>query len=57
MYFSLPSTQDANGNITVKEIYWKMNGPQVPVVLSPWGDGETPRVPLNVRLVQEDDFL
>lgn len=55
MQFSLPSTPDENGN--VKEIYWKMNGLQVPVVRPPVGDNQTAQVPLNVRLVREEDFL
>ncbi|KAI0922504.1 hypothetical protein AcW1_002875 [Taiwanofungus camphoratus] len=47
IHFSLPSD---------KEIYWKNNGLQVPVVRPPAGDFQTPQVPLNTRLVREDDF-
>lgn len=55
VHFSLPSTPDEAGHI--KEIYWKTNAVQVPVVRSPAGDGQTPQVPLDVRLVREDDYL
>ncbi|OBZ67348.1 hypothetical protein A0H81_12650 [Grifola frondosa] len=55
MHFSLPSAADENG--VKKEIYWKMNGLQVPVVRPPHGDFMTAQVPLDVRLVREDDFL
>ncbi|KAI0043396.1 cytochrome P450, partial [Auriscalpium vulgare] len=48
LHFSLPSDD--------KEIYWKINGLQVPVVRPPSGDGVTPAVPLDVRLVRESDF-
>jgi len=54
LHFSLPSEVDAQGNI--KEIYWKMNGLQVPVVRPPAGDNVTPRVPLTIRMVNKDDF-
>ncbi|EIM82072.1 cytochrome P450, partial [Stereum hirsutum FP-91666 SS1] len=55
VHFSLPSTPDETGHI--KEIYWKTNAVQVPVVRPPSGDGQTPQVPLDVRLVREDDYL
>lgn len=51
VHLSLPSTPDETGHI--KEIYWKT----VPVVRPPSGDGQTPQVPLDVRLVREDDYL
>ena len=54
IHFSLPSGVDASGR--KKEIYWKMNGPQIPVVRAPFGDGISPQVPLGVRLVKEVDF-
>ncbi|GJJ06130.1 hypothetical protein Clacol_000319 [Clathrus columnatus] len=54
LHFGLPSTPDAQGN--KKEIYWKMNGLQVPVVREPAGDGKTATVPLDVRKVNESDF-
>ncbi|KAI0047498.1 cytochrome P450, partial [Auriscalpium vulgare] len=47
LHFSLPSNKD---------IYWKINVLQVPVVRPPYGDGVTPTVPLDVRLVRESDF-
>ncbi|KZT05458.1 cytochrome P450 [Laetiporus sulphureus 93-53] len=50
----LPSEPDESGN--VKEIYWKMNGLQVPVVRLPFGDDRTPQVPLTIRRVEERDF-
>lgn len=56
MHFALPSTIDGSG--TPKEIYWKMNGLQVPVVRPPTGDDQTPQVPLYVKLISaEDDFI
>jgi hypothetical protein len=54
LHFVLPTDPDANGYI--KEIQWKMKAFHTPVVKPPAGDGETPAVPLNVRLVQEEDF-
>lgn len=54
MHFSLPSATDEHGNR--KEIYWMMNGLQVPVVRAPFGDGKTSQVPLDVRTVREEDF-
>ncbi|KZT00538.1 cytochrome P450 [Laetiporus sulphureus 93-53] len=51
----LPSEADESGN--VKEIYWKMNGLQVPVVRPPLGDDRMPQVPLMIRRVEEHDFL
>ncbi|KAF9243490.1 cytochrome P450 [Melanogaster broomeanus] len=55
IHFALPSIPDENGN--VKEIYWKVNGLQVPVVRSPAGDNTTAQVPLSLRMVQPGDFL
>ncbi|KAI0057347.1 cytochrome P450 [Artomyces pyxidatus] len=54
MQFSLPSAVDAFGNR--KEIYWRMDALQVPVVRSPAGDDRSAQVPLDVRLVNERDF-
>ena len=54
MHFSLPSSLDKDGN--KKEIYWKYDGIQVPIVIPPGGDGVTPQVPLDVRRVREEDF-
>ncbi|KAH9003045.1 cytochrome P450 [Lactarius hatsudake] len=54
MHFSLPSATDEHGNR--KEIYWMMNGLQVPVVRAPFGDGKTSQVPLDVRMVRKEDF-
>ncbi|KAH9899237.1 cytochrome P450 [Cubamyces lactineus] len=55
MHFALPSATDAAGSR--KEIYWRMDGLQVPVVLPPHGDHKTSQVPLDIRLVKERDFL
>ncbi|KAH0833223.1 cytochrome P450 [Lanmaoa asiatica] len=55
IHFALPSVPDGNGN--VKEIYWKINGLQVPVVRPPAGDDVTAQVPLDLRLVQPGDFV
>ncbi|KAG2368095.1 cytochrome P450 [Suillus spraguei] len=41
---------------TDKEIQWKLRAFHTPVVKPPGGDGVSPAVPLNVRLVQEEDF-
>ncbi|KIJ54811.1 hypothetical protein M422DRAFT_64043 [Sphaerobolus stellatus SS14] len=54
LHFSLPSSVDENGN--KKDIYWKINGLQVPVVRPPAGDFSTPQVPLDVRLATDEDF-
>ncbi|KAG2078916.1 cytochrome P450 [Suillus decipiens] len=54
LHFVLPTDPDANGH--VKEIQWKLKAFHTPVVKPPAGDGESPAVPLNVRLVQEEDF-
>lgn len=51
IHFALPSERDDNGN--VQEIYWKMSGFHTPVVKAPAGDGETPHLPLSLRLVRE----
>ncbi|KAG1879867.1 cytochrome P450 [Suillus subluteus] len=55
LHFSLPTDPDANGHI--KEIEWKLKAFHTPVVKSPAGDGVTPQVPLNVRMVREEDFV
>ena len=55
LHFSLPSAVDADG--VKKQIYWRMDGLQVPVVRPPHGDMKTMQVPLDVRLVQSSDFL
>ncbi|KAI0323815.1 cytochrome P450 [Cubamyces sp. BRFM 1775] len=49
MHFALPSATDAAGNR--KEIYWRMDGLQVPVVLPPHGDATTAQVPLDIRVI------
>jgi len=54
VHFTLPTDPGDDGHI--KEIEWKMKGFHIPVVKPPAGDGMTPQVPLNVRLVQEEDF-
>ncbi|KAG2142324.1 cytochrome P450 [Suillus bovinus] len=55
LHFSLPTERNAQGQ--VKEIQWKLQAFHIPVVKSPSGDGVTPQVPLNVRLVTKDDFI
>ncbi|KAF8134953.1 cytochrome P450 [Boletus edulis] len=55
IHFALSTIPDENGN--VKEIYWKINGLQVPVVRPPAGDDVTAQVPLSLRLVQPGDFI
>ncbi|KAI0676385.1 cytochrome P450 [Trametes maxima] len=55
MHFALPSAIDENG--MRKEIYWRMDGLQVPVVRPPHGDFKTSQVPLDVRLATAGDFL
>ncbi|TBU25896.1 cytochrome P450 [Dichomitus squalens] len=55
MHFSLPSAVDEAG--VRKEIHWRMDGLQVPVVRPPHGDLATMQVPLDIRLLKEDDFL
>jgi len=55
LHFGLPTDADSNGHI--KEIEWQLRGFHIPVVKPPAGDGITSQVPLNVRLVQEDDFI
>jgi hypothetical protein len=55
LHFVLPTDADANGH--VKEIEWKLKGFHIPVIKPPAGDGVTLQVPLNVRLVQEEDFI
>ncbi|KAF8875068.1 cytochrome P450 [Infundibulicybe gibba] len=54
MHFALPSEVGENGQ--VKEIYWKYNGLQVPVIQPPAGDFRTPQVPLTLRPVRDSDF-
>ncbi|KAG2121145.1 cytochrome P450 [Suillus cothurnatus] len=51
IHFALPSEPDENGH--VKETHWNMTGFHKPVVKAPAGDGETPHLPLSLRLVQE----
>ncbi|KAG0707374.1 cytochrome P450 [Suillus ampliporus] len=51
IHFALPSEPDATGH--VKELYWKMSGFHIPVVKAPAGDGETPNLPLSMRLVRK----
>ena len=55
LHFSLPSAVNEEG--VRKEIYWRMDGLQVPVVLPPHGDGKTTGVPLDIRAVKDSDFL
>ncbi|KAI0355985.1 cytochrome P450 [Trametes cingulata] len=55
LHFALPSAADADG--VRKDIYWSVNGLQVPLVRPPHGDGKTAQVPLDVRRVTEADFL
>lgn len=54
LHFALPTA--VNGDGVRKEIYWRIDGLQVPVVREPHGDFKTPQVPLVVRLVTEGDF-
>jgi cytochrome P450 len=51
IHFALPSEPDENGH--VKETHWNMTGFHKPVIKAPAGDGETPHLPLSLRLVQE----
>jgi hypothetical protein len=55
IHFALPASPDEHGH--VKQIYWKMNGLQVPVVRPPAGDHVTQQVPLDLRRVREEDFI
>lgn len=55
LHFSLPTEPNTQGH--VKEIQWKLRAFHIPVVKPPAGDGVTPQVPLNVRLVKKDDFI
>ncbi|KAG1746433.1 cytochrome P450 [Suillus lakei] len=55
LHFSLPTEQ--NTQVYVKEIQWKLQAFHIPVVKPPAGDGVTPQVPLNVRLVKKNDFI
>ncbi|KAG6334144.1 hypothetical protein ID866_4951 [Astraeus odoratus] len=54
LHFSLLNIPNEHGQI--KQIYWKINPLQVPVVRPPLGDGTSPQVPLWVRMVGEGDF-
>ncbi|KAF8522334.1 cytochrome P450 [Gautieria morchelliformis] len=54
VHLSLPASVDDNGH--PKEIYWKMNGLQVPVVRTPAGFNSIPQVPLDIRLIRDADF-
>ncbi len=54
LHFALPSAVDADG--VRKEIYWRMDVLQVPVVRPPHGDLKTTQAPLDIRLVRESDF-
>jgi hypothetical protein len=54
LHVALPANPNPLGH--VKEIEWKLRVFHIPVVKRPAGDGVTPQVPLNVRLVREEDF-
>jgi cytochrome P450 len=54
LHVALPANPNPLGH--VKEIEWKLRVFHIPVVKPPAGDGVTPQVPLNVRLVREEDF-
>jgi hypothetical protein len=53
IHIGLPTEPNAEGH--VKEIQWR--GFHIPVVQPPAGDGITSQLPLNVRLVTEEDFV
>ena len=55
LHFALPSSTDSKG--IRKEIYWRIDGLQVPVVREPHGDFKTAQVPLEVRAVKEEDSM
>ncbi len=55
LHFDLPSAVNEEGER--KEIYWRMDGLQVPVVLPPHGDGKTTGVPLDIRPARDSDFM
>lgn len=55
VHFALPSSVDGDGH--TKEIYWKMNGLDVPVIRHPTGNEQTGQMPLDVRLAREEDYL
>ncbi|TBU48058.1 cytochrome P450 [Dichomitus squalens] len=55
VHFALPSAMNEEG--IRKEIHWRMDGLQVPVVRPPHGDLTTMQVPLDIRSVRETDFL
>ncbi|KAG1751445.1 cytochrome P450, partial [Suillus paluster] len=52
LHFALPTDPDVHGH--VKEIQWELRSFFAPVVKPPAGDGVTPQVPFNVRLVREE---
>ncbi|TFK83083.1 cytochrome P450 [Polyporus arcularius HHB13444] len=54
LHFSLPSAANFDG--VKKEVYWRMDGLQVPVVRPPHGDLKTMQCPLDIRLVQHSDL-
>ncbi|KAG1725439.1 cytochrome P450 [Suillus lakei] len=55
LHFLLSTEQ--NAQVHVKEIQWKLQAFHIPVVKPPAGDGVTPQVPLNVRLVKKNGFI
>jgi len=55
VHFSLPSSVNEAGH--KKEIRWEMNGVDVPVVRRPAEDDQTGQLPLDLRLVREDDYI
>ncbi|KAI9065301.1 cytochrome P450 [Trametes sanguinea] len=55
MHFDLPAAMDAQG--ARKEVYWRMDGLQVPVVRPPHGDLRTAQAPFDIRPVRDEDFL
>ncbi|OSC97770.1 cytochrome P450 [Trametes coccinea BRFM310] len=55
MHFDLPSAVDGQGER--KEVYWRIDGLQVPVVRPPHGDLRTAQAPFDIRLVKDEDFL
>ncbi|KAL7277259.1 hypothetical protein ACG7TL_009112 [Trametes sanguinea] len=55
MHFDLPSAVDEQGER--KEVYWRIDGLQVPVVRPPHGDLRTAQAPFDIRLVKDEDFL
>ncbi|KAI0760300.1 cytochrome P450 [Fomes fomentarius] len=55
LHFAPPSAVNTDG--VRKEIHWRMDGLQIPVVRAPHGDGKTSQVPLDIRLATEGDFM